>query len=380
MSIRKTAGVLLTFGLAASVVQADIVVTLRAVDGGGNEIVDPVPAGTEVFVDVLLSSSGVDNPLFNLRSLQFDFTDTGAGIVLSDFEWRLQDTGILSDALYFKDTTLFPGRVSADYANLEQDDDGDGDIDDDVDPRFIVALDGDPVRVARMTATVNDSDTIDATRRDTGDPNRTDQGVRFLARFTSPKTFRLPLGNVKGGALTIAVEGGATPDNDTCDTAIAVTDGSTEFDVVDATTEGFEEPGCDFCCNNAQLANDIWYSYTATCDGTLTIELCGSDADTRLAVYGETCPADSGETLACNDDACGLQSRVTLETTAGTAYLIRVGSFAGSLGKGALTITCSPDECAPGCPVENVGDGVCDPACNNADCNFDGGDCQGGGG
>ncbi|MEA1958913.1 MAG: LNR domain-containing protein, partial [Chloroflexota bacterium] len=32
-------------------------------------------------------------------------------------------------------------------------------------------------------------------------------------------------------------------------------------------------------------------------------------------------------------------------------------------------------QCAAGCPYTSVGDGVCDSACNNAACSYDGGDC-----
>ena len=36
------------------------------------------------------------------------------------------------------------------------------------------------------------------------------------------------------------------------------------------------------------------------------------------------------------------------------------------------------NDCAPGCPPDWVGDGICDAECYNAACNFDLGDCQGG--
>jgi hypothetical protein len=32
-------------------------------------------------------------------------------------------------------------------------------------------------------------------------------------------------------------------------------------------------------------------------------------------------------------------------------------------------------ECAPGCPDSWIGDGICDSACNNSACSYDGGDC-----
>ncbi len=40
------------------------------------------------------------------------------------------------------------------------------------------------------------------------------------------------------------------------------------------------------------------------------------------------------------------------------------------------TSTTVSEDCAPGCPDVYLGDGECDVACNNADCNYDGGDCS----
>ncbi|HUT77432.1 MAG TPA: LNR domain-containing protein [Polyangia bacterium] len=34
------------------------------------------------------------------------------------------------------------------------------------------------------------------------------------------------------------------------------------------------------------------------------------------------------------------------------------------------------DECAPGCPEDWINDDYCDDECYNADCNWDGGDCD----
>jgi hypothetical protein len=85
------------------------------------------------------------------------------------------------------------------------------------------------------------------------------------------------------------------------------------------------------------LADDIWYAYTASSNGTLTINTCGSSYDSVLAVYSPcTCPP--GAALVCNDDFCGLQSQVSLSVTAGTCYLIQVGGFNGATGSGTLNV------------------------------------------
>ncbi len=87
---------------------------------------------------------------------------------------------------------------------------------------------------------------------------------------------------------------------------------------------------------------NIWYCYTPSCTGLATISLCGSGYDTKLAVY-EGCSCDPlGVELACNDDACGLQSEVTIPVFPGQSYLIEVGGYASSTGAGILNVSCEP--------------------------------------
>lgn len=126
------------------------------------------------------------------------------------------------------------------------------------------------------------------------------------------------------------------PLNDACADAMTVTDGSHNFTTLGATTDGPVE-----ACSNVE--NDIWFEYTATCDGTLTVDLCTANYDSALAVYdGCTCPPGQGATLACNDNACGSASYATLPVTNGMCYLIRVGGSAGASGTGQMDLTCTP--------------------------------------
>ncbi len=82
--------------------------------------------------------------------------------------------------------------------------------------------------------------------------------------------------------------------------------------------------------------NDLWYYYQASDAGTLTVETCGLSAfDTVLQVFSGTCGALTS--LACNDDACGFQSRVSLNVTPGR-YLIRVGGYANQTGTFSLNV------------------------------------------
>lgn len=112
------------------------------------------------------------------------------------------------------------------------------------------------------------------------------------------------------------------------------------FDNSTATTDGDPDPMCDQNGED-QIENDIWYCWTATCTDDVTISTCGATAvDTKIAVYlGCTCPTTT--ILACDDDACGPQSQVTIAAVEGTRYLIRLGTFPGEPGgTGNLLIDC----------------------------------------
>jgi hypothetical protein len=129
--------------------------------------------------------------------------------------------------------------------------------------------------------------------------------------------------------------------NDQCRDQIEVTDGNIAYTNVGATTDGPEEPqACRFNFFD-NISSDIWYRYTATCNGELSVDLCESDFDTKVAVYGgRQCPVTSPP-LACNDDFCGIQSRATLPVQQGSYYTIRVGGYFGAQGTGVMKLHCS---------------------------------------
>ena len=130
------------------------------------------------------------------------------------------------------------------------------------------------------------------------------------------------------------------PPNDDCENAIAVGNGSTNFDTTDATTDGPNLPaGCDEGFG-LSLVRDIWYRYTSPCTGTATFDFCGSGFDTRVAAYAFNQNACPGAFIACNDDSCGLQSQMTFSVSVGQQYLIRVGGFSGG-GTGTMVVSCT---------------------------------------
>lgn len=144
------------------------------------------------------------------------------------------------------------------------------------------------------------------------------------------------LGAEGGGTLTVS----CAPSNDDCASALTIVDGDTPFSNTGATTDGPDEPGLCNSSGDTQVLSDVWFSYTATCTGTVTIDLCSSDFDTKAAVYaGSSCP-QSESALACNNNACGSRSIVEFDAIAGNDYLIRVGGSQGAQGTGTLSLSC----------------------------------------
>ncbi len=141
--------------------------------------------------------------------------------------------------------------------------------------------------------------------------------------------------------------GDTGPPNDDCADAIEIGEVvDLPFDNIDATTDGPDEPVDCSWFGYTHIDSDVWYRYTASCDADVTVSLCGSAYDTKIAVYtDQECPPQPGP-ITCNDDDCGLQSQVTFAASAGTAYLVRIGGYEGAQGAGILNISCDiPDPC-----------------------------------
>jgi glucose/arabinose dehydrogenase len=152
------------------------------------------------------------------------------------------------------------------------------------------------------------------------------------------------------------------PTNNICANAIAVTDGSHDFTTIGATTDGFSDTvNCNFSAY-ANVGKDVWYDYTATCTGPVTVSLCGANYNSKLAVYsGAACPASTQPAIACNDAACGDDAEVTFDAVQDQHYRIRVGGHqiaTGNVasGSGTMVISCG----APKCPADINGTNTVD--------------------
>jgi hypothetical protein len=127
------------------------------------------------------------------------------------------------------------------------------------------------------------------------------------------------------------------PPNDHCADATAACPGETyPGNTTAATSDGTTT------CGSSNTTPDVWYEYTPATSGSARFSLCsGTDYDSVMSIHS-ACPGTSGNTLACNDDGCdqpySAPSEITLNVTAGTAYLVRIAGWGGSAGAYTLTI------------------------------------------
>jgi hypothetical protein len=144
------------------------------------------------------------------------------------------------------------------------------------------------------------------------------------------------------------------PANDRCDNMIPAIIGANPFDNTMADTDGAVLNSC-VINNQNQVGGDLWWSFIPPANGILNLDTCGSSFDTKMAIYSSySCGATN--LLACNDDSCGLQSRIqNITVNGGQYYTIRVGGYANNRGTGNLNVAFSAF-----CPSDFNTDGVVD--------------------
>jgi len=127
----------------------------------------------------------------------------------------------------------------------------------------------------------------------------------------------------------------AAPANDAFDPAQALSgsSGSVTGTSVGATKESGEPSHAA-----GQGTASVWYRWTASTTGTLTVDTFGSGFDTALAAYSGT-SVSALTTVDSNNDAAGhgTQSRIAFHVTAGTTYRIAVDGWAAGVS-GAVNL------------------------------------------
>jgi hypothetical protein len=164
---------------------------------------------------------------------------------------------------------------------------------------------------------------------------------------------------VSEGVLTIICDGepGPVPSRDKCSEALPIGDvEDLSFDTRDATFDG--QGSC-------LTSPNIWYCYTATCTGDVTVSLSGTVFDTMMAVYdGCGCyPTFAVSLIECDDDSGeNRASEITFAAVAGNQYQIEIGGYGSETGQGVLNVSCeetsipSKDDCVDAKPIGDVVD------------------------
>ncbi|MEI6862097.1 MAG: MBG domain-containing protein, partial [Verrucomicrobiota bacterium] len=160
---------------------------------------------------------------------------------------------------------------------------------------------------------------------------------------TAGSTYRIAVDGFSGKAGNIVLALTLTvpkppPANDNFSGRIALTGSavSTSGTNVSATRESGEpshagQPG----------GTSVWWSWTASNSGTVTISTAGSNFDTLLGIYTGSSVANL-TAVASNDDAgTATTSLVTFSVTTGTTYQIAVDGYQGGTGSVSLGIVFS---------------------------------------
>lgn len=165
---------------------------------------------------------------------------------------------------------------------------------------------------------------------------------------------------------------GAFAQNDECTTALTIgANTPTPFDTLSATLSA-----TPWACAGS-TSPDIWFVFTAAQTAIHRFETCGSSYDTALQLFSGTCAALTS--VGCNDDACGLSSRVELQLNAGDVRYIRVGGFgAAASGFGTLQVVpviAQPVQLLGHYPMNDTGP-TCDDVSGNNNAGFYSGGVQ----
>lgn len=134
--------------------------------------------------------------------------------------------------------------------------------------------------------------------------------------------------------LTHTVTGVAPANDNFANAAVVGAPGTFTGSNIGATAE----PGEPTHATSNGTRNSVWWRYTPSASGQVTIDTFGSNFDTVLAVYTGSA-VNALTPVAANDDSGGgYQSRVQFDAQAGVRYNIAVAGYGTSTGSIMLTI------------------------------------------
>ncbi len=139
--------------------------------------------------------------------------------------------------------------------------------------------------------------------------------------------------------------------SDSCTAAVELCPGTVMGSNVGATNDGSSS-----CSDFPSLNKDVWYAYTPSTDGAVTVDTCATPGLNTIVSVHTACPGTIENEVVCDGTACvGTWGVVSFNATAGQTYLIRLTGW--SFSEGDYTLTLSGPSCALGEPVPGDFDG-----------------------
>lgn len=88
-------------------------------------------------------------------------------------------------------------------------------------------------------------------------------------------------------------------------------------------------------CGTSGSSPDVWLKHTATRTAILIAGTCERNEFDSILSVRSSC---QGGELACNDDSCGISSRLSCRVEEGQTYWIRISGFSGEIGPFQLNV------------------------------------------
>jgi len=175
--------------------------------------------------------------------------------------------------------------------------------------------------------------------------------------------------------------GGGTVENDECADAIFISEGNTSFTTIGGTnsSDSYDDSQCS-STYLGDMNDDVWFAWTATASGTITVSTCDLvNFDSDIVIYEGNC--NNKTQIGCNGDGSGCggySSLATADVTGGDLYIFRIGGYDSSAtGSGSVSLSLEPS----GDPVGGCCTGTSCSISTQADCSGtylgDGTDCSG---
>src|SRR5439155_809936 len=106
------------------------------------------------------------------------------------------------------------------------------------------------------------------------------------------------------------------------------------------------ESGEPLSLNGVPTGKTVWWKWTAPASGTVVFDTKGSSFDTVLGVFTGSSVSALAEVASDDDSGGNGTSRASFQASAGTAYYVQVGSYAGG-ATGTIALQWAQQPVAP---------------------------------